>query len=1316
MKNKTMLLIIAIIILTCFMQASVFANMEQPENTNDTILATDNSSSIVEMEELVGNGEPKYTLDISDPIFTHILIATEDFRRVEAGGSVSLPAGAWVDVYTTDEYLELSKRIFYTDKYCSNVVLWEQFDPDNPQKGYHFFLEMPNYDIKLESFEKYDEEKSDIDDGKYRLDLSDKAFSHILIATEDFRRVEAGDIVTLEAGAWVDIYTTDEYSGNFKKIYYKDKTGNDIVLWEEFDPDNPHKGYHYFLEMPNYDIKLKGFENDGYELDLSDPFISYAVNVSDGGEKIEGGEIVKLKEGSIIDIYTNKTFDESGCILSYISSEGYTKKLWEQFDSDNPEKGKHYLLIMPDYDVRVSKYDLELKSDESGEESTEKAYMINYSSEYLPDDLFLPEKYIKGDTFIIPDVTRPGYKFGGWFNEKTGKRVKKITSRMTGNINLYAKWTPYKYIINFSKNGSKVSGKNIKLTKVYGDVVDINEKAYTRKGYKLVGWATSKNGYVRFGNVFTVDESLFVDNKRTLNLYAVWERELEGLTTHKITYTSNDELAGVGLDIKLPEYYVEGETTSLPTMKNEGYKFLGWYNSATGRKIKSITNKENTDITLCAKWERKKMTIAFNKNAKDAKSKMEKISTHYGDSITLPENSFTLDGYVFAGWAIKKKGDVIYTDKSVINGVIGEKFKTNNTLYACWKKKSKDITLSDEKITLNAGESYSLCLHDELNNIINTSASWVSNDTSVVIVDELGNISACEGAAGSTVITAECYGIKKECLVTVVGNDDGTIKFEGFGYSLKVGEIIDTIIIGNEGVDISKCTYTSSDTSIATINSEGKIEGISEGQCTIEATYGTHKTECEVNVFREVETTSQLQYCSHIQDIGWLSYVNDGEITGTTGRSKRLEALKIELLDDNLRNAVEYSVYVDGRGWTDYKTSGELAGTTGESRSIKAIRIKTCGSYENMYDICYRVHVSELGWLGWTKNGMPAGGEDAGLRVEAIQIKIVKRGTDTDLDFAKISHITRNELKAVGHIANYGWMNSVSEGAVIGTTGQSLRLEATKLYLTDWNDNSAISYRAHVSDKGWLSWVNSGEVSGTTGEARALEAIQIKLTGDMAKLYDIYYRTHVADYGWLGWAKNGETAGTTGGRIRAEALQIKVVAKNASFDKGGSAFINISQSAEILLQHHMGSLSLNQHSYHIFDTIENGNEGCCCTAAAIGASIVTGIPQDPTTLRDGNNLLVWNAFSKMVGKTMSKEYGFETGRCYSGLKAGRPTLVGWGNNDHWVVIIGIRAGANTSNLSYGDFIAIDPSDGQTKNLENCLRFSKYGYVNGSFYY
>ena len=93
------------------------------------------------------------------------------------------------------------------------------------------------------------------------------------------------------------------------------------------------------------------------------------------------------------------------------------------------------------------------------------------------------------------------------------------------------------------------------------------------------------------------------------------------------------------------------------------------------------------------------------------------------------------------------------------------------------------------------------------------------------------------------------------------------------------------------------------------------------------------------------EITANIAYNSHVQDYGWEEDFSkkDGEISGTTGASKRIEALKIELgsLKKTYPNtSIKYQVHVQDYDWMNWKKDGEVAGTIGESKRKEAIKIK----------------------------------------------------------------------------------------------------------------------------------------------------------------------------------------------------------------------------------------------------------------------------------------------------------------------------------------------------------------------------------------
>lgn len=136
-----------------------------------------------------------------------------------------------------------------------------------------------------------------------------------------------------------------------------------------------------------------------------------------------------------------------------------------------------------------------------------------------------------------------------------------------------------------------------------------------------------------------------------------------------------------------------------------------------------------------------------------------------------------------------------------------------------------------------------------------------------------------------------------------------------------------------------------------------------------------------------------LSYQCHVQDYDWLDFVNNGEVGGTVGSGKRMEALRINLNTDGLGGGIEYSTHIENIGWQDFVNNGEVSGTVGRSLKLQALRIRLTGEMAEKYDIYYRTHVENYGWLDWAKNDQNAGTEGFNLRMEAIEIRLVEKGS-----------------------------------------------------------------------------------------------------------------------------------------------------------------------------------------------------------------------------------------------------------------------------------------------------------------------------------
>jgi uncharacterized protein YjdB len=104
-----------------------------------------------------------------------------------------------------------------------------------------------------------------------------------------------------------------------------------------------------------------------------------------------------------------------------------------------------------------------------------------------------------------------------------------------------------------------------------------------------------------------------------------------------------------------------------------------------------------------------------------------------------------------------------------------------------------------------------------------------------------------------------------------------------------------------------------------------------------------------------------------------------------------MEAIKISI--PNVQGlGVKYSTHVQDYGWLNYVSDGQIGGTTGQAKRMEALKIELTGANAAKYDIYYRVHSQDYGWLGWAKNGAAAGTQGLAKRMEAIEIILVQKG------------------------------------------------------------------------------------------------------------------------------------------------------------------------------------------------------------------------------------------------------------------------------------------------------------------------------------
>ena len=432
----------------------------------------------------------------------------------------------------------------------------------------------------------------------------------------------------------------------------------------------------------------------------------------------------------------------------------------------------------------------------------------------------------------------------------------------------------------------------------------------------------------------------------------------------------------------------------------------------------------------------------------------------------------------------------------------------------------KSLSLQAINATLNNNDGYKLQYRTYLSN--QGWSDW-SNQGSVSGV-----------TSGDNEIKAVMFRIIQDLSISSVTlNKQETTLVKGASETLKA------TINPSDTTDSKVLTWTTSDSKVATVDSNGKVTGVSEGNATITVRTSNGKTaSCKVTVIKQV---SSVVYKTYIEGYGWQDLKKDGELSGTSGESKRIEAIRIALENQKYSGDIEYQSHVVGIGWQSKRKNGELSGTEGQSKRIEAVRINLTGEMEKNYDVYYRVFAQDYGLLDWAKNGASAGTEGLSKRIETIEIMLVKKGEKAPGSTAK-PFIQKN-ISYQSHIVGIGWQEWKNNGDMSGTSGESKRIEAIRIALENQKYSGDIEYQSHVVGIGWQSKRKNGELSGTEGQSKRIEAVRINLTGEMEKNYDVYYRVFAQDYGLLDWAKNGASAGTEGLSKRIETIEIMLVKK-----------------------------------------------------------------------------------------------------------------------------------------------------------------------------
>lgn len=201
-------------------------------------------------------------------------------------------------------------------------------------------------------------------------------------------------------------------------------------------------------------------------------------------------------------------------------------------------------------------------------------------------------------------------------------------------------------------------------------------------GYRFDGWYTAPNG----GNKYDFNTPL----TGNVTVYAHWVGN--GYT---VRFAGNGATGG-GTPDQAFQYNI-GQNLRRNGFVRDGYTFTGWKRAdnqqayGDGQWVTNLTTQPDGIVTMVAQWSANEAHIRYNPNPPAGKTAggqgTPNWDGHTGDTPTIGQNGWTIDGYTFAGWATSPDG-------SGARYAPGARWTANGTLtlYAQWTPGQASLT------------------------------------------------------------------------------------------------------------------------------------------------------------------------------------------------------------------------------------------------------------------------------------------------------------------------------------------------------------------------------------------------------------------------------------------------------------------------------------------------------------------------------------------------------------------------------------------------------------------------------------------------
>ena len=373
---------------------------------------------------------------------------------------------------------------------------------------------------------------------------------------------------------------------------------------------------------------------------------------------------------------------------------------------------------------------------------TPKTFQVSFITD--DDSITIPKQAVTYPASAAEPtgLSKTGYTLDGWYTDKDCTTAYDFSSKVTGDITLYAKWNINSYKVSFDSNGgSSVAAQSVNYNTAASKPADPS-----KTGFTFAGWFTDKDCTTAydFSSKVTGD----------ITLYAKWN-----INSCTVSFDSN---GGSSVAAQSVNYNTTASKPADPSRK--GYTFAGWFTGKDCKTAYDFNSNVTGDITLYAKWNKipdqssntpKKYKVSLNASSiplqKGKSTTAVKATLTKGDSIAKWTSSnkkvATVDkkGKITA----KKTGTATITVRTKKGATASVKVKVQKG-----KVTTKKLTITNvtgKKLTMKKGKTFKI--KTSVTPITSPDKiSYASSNKKIVTVDKKGKLKAVKkGTATITV-------------------------------------------------------------------------------------------------------------------------------------------------------------------------------------------------------------------------------------------------------------------------------------------------------------------------------------------------------------------------------------------------------------------------------------------------------------------------------------------------------------------------------------------------------------------------------------